>query len=397
MRKLFSIAFFIFVIGFFYSPNIFSQTVSTFITNSGVDGPNGFAIDTAQNLYVANFGQGTGTDVLKITPSGVASTFATGFNAPDALAFDAIGYLYVANFGDGVINKVSPSGVSTIFANGLNGPAELIFDWQGNLYVSNLGNFDGTTVSKITQSGVVSTFATGFNGPIGLAFDSQWNLYVANCNSGIINKVSPSGVVTVFASIPNNPPSSIQYLLHGRTGNFYIPSYDQQKIYKITSAGVVSVLTGTGIPGGNNGPLNSATFDGPNSIAMNRLGEIYISDYNANRIRKISGVEPPILVRKEGEIVNNYKLFQNYPNPFNPTTNIKFSLLKNGFVKLCVYDILGKEIANLVNEKLQEGTYEIPFTGNKLSNGIYFYSIETYDPAGKENSFRDVKRMVLIK
>jgi sugar lactone lactonase YvrE len=390
MKKFFTIVFFILTIGLLYSSPIFSQTVSTFVTGSGLNGPDGFAIDTAGNLYVANWGGGTGNNVLKITPAGVVSTFATGFSAPDGLIFDAYGYLYVSNYGNGIINKVSPSGVTTVYASGLSNPSALAFDGQDNLYVSNFGNYSGTTVSKITPAGTVSVFATGFNAPLGLAFDSEWNLYVANYNTGIINKVSPSGVVTVFASIPNSPLCRAEYLLLGRTGNLYLPSYSHNKIYKITSAGVVSVLTGTGVAGGNNGSLDSATFNGPNSIAMNKLGEIYISEYNANRIRKISGVEPPILVKKEGEVIKDYKLYQNYPNPFNPSTNIIFSIPKNGLVKLCVYDILGKEIATLVNEKLQAGTYEMPFTSNRLSSGIYFYRIKTVN-------FQEVKRMILTK
>jgi sugar lactone lactonase YvrE len=387
MKNLFTTILYILLIGIFDSNTIFAQSVSTFITGSGLNGPDGFAIDTAGNLYVANWGGGTGNNVLKITPAGNITTFATGFSAPDGLAFDGNGYLYVSNYASGVINKVSPLGASTVFASGLTNPSALAFDIQGNLYVSNYG---GNTVSKITPSGVVSIFATGFNAPLGLAFDTDGNLYVSNYNSGVINKITPAGAVSVFATIPNSPQSRLQYLLFGRTGNLYIPAYGQHKIYKITPMGNVSVLTGTGISGGNNGSLDSATFNGPNSIAMNKSGEIFISEYNANRIRKISGVEPPLSIRKVNNIIDDYKLSQNYPNPFNPTTNIKFSIPKNGLVKLSIYDILGKEIATLVNERLQAGTYEIPFTINQLSSGIYIYKLEAGD-------FRDVKRMVIVK
>jgi|WetSurMetagenome_2_1015567.scaffolds.fasta_scaffold135336_2 sugar lactone lactonase YvrE len=387
MKKLFTTFIFILLIGVFDAGTVFTQTVSTFLTGSGLNGPDGFAIDTSGNIYVANWGGGTGNNVLKITPGGIVTTFATGFNAPDGLVFDDNSNLYVSNYGSGIINKVNSSGVSTVFATGLINPSSLVFDSQGNLYVSNYG---GNTVSKITPSGSVSTFASGFNAPLGLAFDSEWNLYVSNYNSGVINKVSPSGVVTVFASIPNSPQSRVQYLLFGRTGNLYVPAYGHHKIYKITPGGVISVLAGTGVSGGNNGSLDSATFNGPNSIVMNTLGEIYISEYNANRIRKISGVEPPVSIRKINEEIKNYNLFQNYPNPFNPTTNIKFSLQKSGFVKLYVCDILGKEIVKLVNEKLQAGNYEVSFTNSQFASGVYFYKLET------ENFF-DVKKMVMIK
>lgn len=394
MKKLLIIIFVILSAGFFYSIRVYSQTVSTFVTGSGLNGPDGFAVDTAGNLYVSNWGGGSGNNVLKITPSGAVTIFATGFSAPDGLAFDIYGNLYVSNYGSGIINKVSHSGVSAVFATGLVNPSSLAFDGAGNLYVSNYG---GNTISKITPAGVVSTFATGFNAPLGLAFDSNGNLFVSNYNTGIINKITPSGVVTLFASIPNSPLSKIQYLLFGRTGNLYVPAYGHHKIYKITSGGVVSVLAGTGIAGGNNGSLDSASFNGPNSIAMGKLGEIYISEYNANRIRIISNIEPSVNIEKENEGINNFELFQNYPNPFNPATNIRYSISEIGkskteeiFVTLKIYNIQGKEVETLVNEKQSPGTYEINWNAFRFPSGTYFYRLET----GK---FKDVKRMILVK
>lgn len=100
-------------------------------------------------------------------------------------------------------------------------------------------------------------------------------------------------------------------------------------------------------------------------------------------------------INNQTENVKDFELFQNYPNPFNPSTNIKFNLAKNSFVTLKIFDILGKEIVVLVNEKLQSGSYEIPFSINnsvsdRLSSGIFFYSIET-------ENFKETKKMVYIK
>jgi agmatine deiminase len=93
--------------------------------------------------------------------------------------------------------------------------------------------------------------------------------------------------------------------------------------------------------------------------------------------------------------LKNYKLFQNYPNPFNPYTNIKFQVVKNSFVTLKVYDLLGREIATLVNENKKTGEYEVQFsidqnTKNKIASGIYFYKLVSGD-------FVDVKKMVICK
>lgn len=90
------------------------------------------------------------------------------------------------------------------------------------------------------------------------------------------------------------------------------------------------------------------------------------------------------------EVPASYTLSQNYPNPFNPETNIKFSISQSGNVKLTVFDITGKEVESLVNEKLSAGTYAYNFNTSNLPSGTYFYKIET-------DNFVETKKMVLIK
>ncbi len=90
------------------------------------------------------------------------------------------------------------------------------------------------------------------------------------------------------------------------------------------------------------------------------------------------------------EIPKHFSLSQNYPNPFNPTTNIKFQIPKSGFVKLIIFDVLGKEVQTLVNEQLSAGTYNADFEGSSLPSGVYYYKLETV-------SFTQTKKMVLIK
>lgn len=85
-----------------------------------------------------------------------------------------------------------------------------------------------------------------------------------------------------------------------------------------------------------------------------------------------------------------YYLSQNYPNPFNPTTVISFQLPKAGHVLLRVYDVLGKEVARLLDEQKAAGTYQVPFSGMALPSGIYFYALEC-------TAFKSVKKMVLVK
>ena len=85
-----------------------------------------------------------------------------------------------------------------------------------------------------------------------------------------------------------------------------------------------------------------------------------------------------------------FDLKQNYPNPFNPSTTIRFSLPKKEFVELKVYNILGKEVATIVSNELNQGNYSFMFNGTNLVSGVYYYQLI----AGEYN---EIKRMVLLK
>lgn len=98
----------------------------------------------------------------------------------------------------------------------------------------------------------------------------------------------------------------------------------------------------------------------------------------------------PVFVKITNPANQNFILEQNYPNPFNPSTTINFSLSSDGYVSLKVYDILGKEVADLVNENLDAGNYIINFNAAEFSSGIYFYLL-------KSGNFIVVRKMNLIK
>jgi photosystem II stability/assembly factor-like uncharacterized protein len=86
----------------------------------------------------------------------------------------------------------------------------------------------------------------------------------------------------------------------------------------------------------------------------------------------------------------SYSLHQNFPNPFNPATNIKYSVSKSSNVKVTVFDVSGKTVAELVNEKKSPGIYQVIFDGRSISSGIYFYRMEA-------DSFIETKKMILVK
>ncbi|HCA42588.1 MAG TPA: hypothetical protein DEP28_04965 [Bacteroidetes bacterium] len=117
---------------------------------------------------------------------------------------------------------------------------------------------------------------------------------------------------------------------------------------------------------------------------------IYNDAVSASFIDSLYHLNPTLIDPISVEVPKSFSLFQNYPNPFNPSTYIRFDIQKQGFVKLKVFDLLGKEIKTLVNESLQPGTYETNFDATDLTTGIYIYRLET-------EGFSDTKRMVLIK
>lgn len=95
-------------------------------------------------------------------------------------------------------------------------------------------------------------------------------------------------------------------------------------------------------------------------------------------------------IQSQNEITEKFSLSQNYPNPFNPVTRIMYHVARSTHVKLTVFDVLGREIAVLVDGKKPVGSYSVEFDGNNLPSGVYFYRIETPD-------FTDTKKMILIK
>ena len=111
------------------------------------------------------------------------------------------------------------------------------------------------------------------------------------------------------------------------------------------------------------------------------VDDIKISTYCAGVINVINNNE---------QFPFKYSLEQNYPNPFNPVTRINYAIAKQGFVKLTVYDLLGREVIVLVNEIKTAGYYSVDFNGSNLSSGVYFYKLES-------NGFVDTKKLTLIK
>ena len=95
-------------------------------------------------------------------------------------------------------------------------------------------------------------------------------------------------------------------------------------------------------------------------------------------------------VEVEVSIPAVYSLDQNYPNPFNPSTTIKYSIAEDGFVKLAVYNMLGEEVAMIVNTTQKAGRYEVNFNASELSSGVYIYKLEA-------SKYTASKKLMLLK
>lgn len=171
--------------------------------------------------------------------------------------------------------------------------------------------------------------------------------------------------------------------------DLFVLSYNTDGIIQwAKAAGSNGYDMGSTITGDNNGNLYLTGFIGENSIfdtiAIN-------SDYVNIFLAKLNSGS---VVSMEDNLNENtpirFSLYQNYPNPFNPSTLISYQLPVNSKVILKVYDVLGNEIAVLVNEEKSAGTYEVNFSSSELPSGVYLYSMEA-------NNFRETKKMILLK
>ena len=344
-------------------------TVTTFAGN-GVQGskngaanaanfssPSGIAVDAKGNLYVAD----TSSNLIrKITPTGSVSTFAgsgargaqngkatdASFSYPFGVAVDPSGNVFVADAENNLIRKITPVGVvstlagsETKSANGavdgkataarFVGPLSIALDASGNVYVADTA---GHLIRKVTPAGVVSTLAgsgavgatngvgnaASFNFPQGIVVDPIGNIYVADAGNNLIRKITKDGLVSTLAGsgaqgAANGMGTDASFkgpsgLALDLAGNIYVSDSLNQLIRKVTPAGVVSTVAGSGAIGATNGAGATASFYSgvPNAdvtslcLAVDAVGNIYVADKGNNIIRKISplGDIPALAVSK---------------------------------------------------------------------------------------------------
>ncbi len=144
------------------------------------------------------------------------------------------------------------------------------------------------------------------------------------------------------------------------------------------------------------GTMDTTTFSGKLVTPGTReLAEVPFLQYN-------SSISPAQIIPMEMESITpeQFSLAQNYPNPFNPTTTLSFVVGQSSLVSLKVYNLLGQEVATLLNkEAMDEGAQEVTFNASNLPSGVYFYriNVETVDEDGMQQTFTDIKKMILMK
>jgi len=141
------------------------------------------------------------------------------------------------------------------------------------------------------------------------------------------------------------------------------------------------------------GPAAPAPWEFTHTFTTVGLHPYYCEPHGAPGGSGMAGVvivQNPVSVNDEKLMADKFELMQNFPNPFNPSTNIKFRISDHGFVTLKVFNILGDEVASLVNEEKSAGAYNINFDATGLSSGLYLYKLQS-------GSFVETKKMILIK
>jgi choice-of-anchor B domain-containing protein len=135
---------------------------------------------------------------------------------------------------------------------------------------------------------------------------------------------------------------------------------------------------------------NTNNFNGCWGVYMFPSGKIIGSDRNTG-LYVLKPTIPLTGINSNNNIPNSFELKQNYPNPFNPGTTIEFNLASASNIKLRVYDMLGRQVAMLVDDFRQAGNYKISYDAGRLASGVYYYTLQA------DNGFRETKKMVLTK
>jgi len=324
-----------------------------------------FGITSNEEIYVAAFGA-----LYKTTNFGITwDQISTGINNPlfTDVSIDKNDNVWIG----GYLCKIYVStnnGISWVNkSNGINDNyvTELFTKDDRSLFAGT--NSDG--IYRSTNNGADWQFV--FDGwfIMSIVSDLDSNL-LSGSNDGFL-KSTDNGLNWINKGFSNSYVWSIVV----DSNNDYIVSTFRQ-IYKSIDGGNSWIDISEGLP-------PEAQFE----LAIDELNFIYAGTGGDGLYKTIN---PITSVDDKNVTLKIFSLSQNYPNPFNPTTSIQYTINSLQFVKLGIYDVLGREIATLVNEEKTIGNYEVEFDGSNLSSGIYFYRIQA-------GNFTATKKLILIR
>ena len=219
-----------------------------------------------------------------------------------------------------------------------------------------------------------------------------WNIWEGfHCYPPSVEKCDTTGITLPIWEYSHGQGCSITggYVYRGPT----VPELTGKYIYADYCSKTVWSLEYNGIAPPDNQTLLTAQGN-VTSFGVDENNELYVVTFSPDRIYRFS---PSATGFEDLHIPFEYKLEQNYPNPFNPETVINFQLPTNSNVQLKVYDILGREVATLVNKEFTPGKYEVKLTASDFSSGIYFYQLRAVSSTNSGRNFVQTKKMILMK
>ncbi len=330
-------------------------------------------VDDSQNVYVtgqdsANFG------TIKYNTLGIQQWVAI-YNSPSneddgaaSIGLDSEGNIYVAGYSIGAMHY---SDSATVKYNS-SGIEQWVKRYEGS------ANFeDRLQAMAVDKTGNV--FVTGYSTETGTGYDYTTIKYNTNGEQKWVSRYN-YGLNDIALAMAIDKSDNV-YVTGESYGNGTGADY---ATVKFDSSGIQKwAIRYTS---------NGDTDDVAEAIGVDSSGNVFVTGYSGKDIitikysQIISGINPTSL-----DIPNNFKLEQNYPNPFNPKTIINYQLSMPNLVQLKVYDVLGNEVATLVNKKQNAGSYQVEFDGSNLPSGIYLYSLEA------DGNVLDTKRMILLR
>ncbi|MEO8211256.1 MAG: T9SS type A sorting domain-containing protein [bacterium] len=298
------------------------------------------------------------------------------------------GYLYTASIPGAFVDTMklyrsSDNGMnwSKIYQPESTGFDRFDIDASGTLYMAGTGSSFQATVLRSTDNGntwnedilegffFIDNFTVQGNN---LYMTSSANIYISTDMGVAWNQIDNGSW----------QPASISCLAVNSLGNILVTVGSE--FYLTTNSGSSWSMHSSGLV--QSSPINNLILRNDGYLfGITYYGGIFKSTQSTlTSISNIINNVPP-----------NFNLKQNYPNPFNPATVISYQLTVNSYAKLKIFDILGNEVATLVNEKQNEGSYSVEFNGSNYPSGIYYYKLEVR--YGQEGGFSEVKKMTLLK